>query len=81
MAEGTLIEIRLNGEVRQIPKGQTVLELLQSLNLPVDRVAVELNREILKRERWAETVIPEGAELEVVYFVGGGALLASSGYC
>ena len=67
-----LIEIVLNGECITAPEGQTVLELLQQLQLDPARVAVELDRRIVKQPRWADTVLHPGAEIEVVQFVGGG---------
>ena len=66
------IEFLLNGEPRTAPPGQTVLELLHYLELDPTRVAVELDRHILKRPHWAETVLRPGAEVEIVQFVGGG---------
>ena len=41
--------------------------------MKADRVAVELNRDIVPRDRWAETTLNEGDRLEVVHFVGGGS--------
>ena len=66
------IEIVLNGEPHTTPEGQTVLGLLEQLRLDPSRVAVELNRRIVKQPRWADTVLQPGAEIEVVQFVGGG---------
>jgi sulfur carrier protein len=66
------IEIVLNGEPRTAPQGQTVLGLLEQLHLDPSRVAVELDRRIVKQPRWADTVLQPGAEIEVVQFVGGG---------
>jgi thiamine biosynthesis protein ThiS len=66
------IEIVLNGEPRTAPEGQTVLGLVEQLRLDPSRVAVELNRRIVKQPRWADTVLQPGAEVEVVQFVGGG---------
>jgi sulfur carrier protein len=66
------IEIVLNGETRTAPEGQTVLGLLQQLNIDPSRVAIELDRRILKQSFWAETVVSQGAEIEIVQFVGGG---------
>jgi sulfur carrier protein len=66
------IEIVLNGERRPAPEGQTVLGLLQQLELDPARVAVELDRRILKQPHWAATVLRPGAEIEIVQFVGGG---------
>lgn len=66
------VEISVNGEVREIPEGFSVAELLTMLELPSDRVAVELNKSIVRKRDWANTAIPSGARLEVVEFVGGG---------
>jgi sulfur carrier protein len=67
-----LIDIVLNGEPRTAPQGQTVLGLLEQLRLDPSRVAVELNRRIVKQPHWADTELQPGAEVEVVQFVGGG---------
>jgi thiamine biosynthesis protein ThiS len=67
-----LIAIQLNGETKQVPAAQTVLALLEGLKLPVDRVAVERNLQILPRDEWSQTFVEDGDRLEVVHFVGGG---------
>lgn len=66
------MEIVVNGESRPAPEGQNVMGLLESMGLDPARVAVELDRRIVKRERWAETPLQPGARLEIVQFVGGG---------
>ena len=66
------IDIVVNGEPQAAPQGQTVLGLLHQLQLDPSRVAVELDRRIIKQARWPETVLQPGAELEIVQFVGGG---------
>ena len=66
------IEIILNGEPRSAAEGQTVLGLLQQLEVEPARVAIEFDRRILKPPLWAETVLHPGAEIEIVQFVGGG---------
>ena len=66
------IQIVINGETQTIPQGQTVLTLLEHLHLDPARVAVELDRRIVKQPRWAETVVDAGAQIEIVQFVGGG---------
>lgn len=67
-----LVEITVNGERRSVPAGQTILELLASLGIPPERVAIEFNREILRREHWGSTALHGGEQLEIVHFVGGG---------
>lgn len=66
------IEVVINGESRTVPAGQTVLALLHRLNLDPSRVAVELDRRIVKQPLWNETPLHDGAKIEIVQFVGGG---------
>jgi len=66
------IAIAVNGEPHDISEGQTVLDLLRELQIDPARVAVELNRRIVKQPQWSETILQPGAELEIVQFVGGG---------
>jgi thiamine biosynthesis protein ThiS len=68
-----MIEIRLNGEKTQVPEGLHIDGLLRHLEIHSDRVAVELNREIVRKPEWETTSIDAGAEVEVVHFVGGGS--------
>ena len=62
----------INGEDREFVSISTVSTLLEQLNMKPDRVAVELNRELLPRDRWAATQLRDGDTLEIVHFVGGG---------
>jgi thiamine biosynthesis protein ThiS len=66
------IEVAINGEIRSIPNGQTIRQLLELLQLDLARVAVELDRRIVKPHDWASTPVATGARLEIVQFVGGG---------
>jgi sulfur carrier protein len=70
--EAATIEITVNGKTTTVPQGQTVLGLLESLAIKPDRVAVELNRRIVKQREWSATALTAGAEVEIVHFVGGG---------
>lgn len=71
-AETETIEIVLNGEPRRVPAGLSLEALLTWLQIDPARVAVELNREIVRKPAWATTIIDPAAQLEVVWFVGGG---------
>ena len=66
------IQIVVNGQLRAAPEGQSVIELLAWLEIDGARVAVELNRSIVRRDDWEKTEVGEGATLEIVQFVGGG---------
>ena len=72
MEEIGLIEVTVNGESRTIPEGNNIVELLQLLGVPADRVAVELNRAIVRKPDWASTLVAAGSKIEIVHFVGGG---------
>ena len=67
-----LVEILLNGERQSVPEGQSVTELLESLGIEPSRVALELDRNIVRKEAWATTTLQGGEEVEIVHFVGGG---------
>lgn len=62
----------VNGEPRQVPEGATVRDLLQELKVIGERVAVEVNAEVVRRARHAEHRLRDGDKVEVVTFVGGG---------
>ncbi len=66
------IHIRLNGDALEISEGASVAELVESVGLAPDQVAVELNRELVPRERRAETSLSDGDAVELVTLVGGG---------
>lgn len=66
------IEVRVNGEPREIERGTTIADLLDTLGLHPRLVVVEHNREILARDRLAAVTLEAGDGLEIVHFVGGG---------
>ena len=70
--ETPTIDVILNGEPRQIPDGLSVQDLLAHIGIVADRVAVELDRSIVRKPEWAGTIVRAGATIEVVQFVGGG---------
>jgi sulfur carrier protein len=71
-AETKTIQVVLNGEQRSVPLGLTVDRLLMFLDMDPSRVAVELNGAIIRKPHWLSTQVLEGAQIEVVWFVGGG---------
>lgn len=66
------IRVQLNGKERDLERGHTVRSLLESLDLHPGMVVVELNRDILERDSYADVDVTEGDTLELVHFVGGG---------
>ena len=71
-AETKTIAIVVNGEAKQAPQGFSLDQLLVWLKVDPSRVAVERNREIVRKHAWGATRIEPGDRLEVVWFVGGG---------
>lgn len=65
-------QVIVNGQPRSFPTGTSLEALVCALNLDPERVAVELNRSIVKRGLWDSTTVAAGAEIEIVQFVGGG---------
>lgn len=66
------MQIILNGDPYDLSDSVTVLQLLERLEIDPRIVAVEVNRVVVKRDRYSGTVIPDHAEVEIVTFVGGG---------
>ena len=60
------IKVTINGEVREVGARLSISRLLGELGIPATRVAIEYNREILKKEFWDKTVLAAGDNLEVV---------------
>lgn len=67
------MEIMLNGERKQVQDGLTVAKLLEQFSIQPERVVVEVNLTVLKREQVSTTVLKEGDQVEIVHFVGGGS--------
>lgn len=66
------MKIRLNGEEIETGEGTTLPALIESLSLAPERIAVELNGEVVRRAEWPGVTLDEGDRVEVVHFVGGG---------
>jgi sulfur carrier protein len=69
------MKLKINGEERSLdeaPTPFTLAALVEILGMKADRVAVELNRDIVPRDLWVSTQLAENDQLEIVHFVGGG---------
>ena len=67
------MKVVINGEDQQVDGPITLSGLVERLGMKADRVAVELNLDIVPRNRWNETHLADGDRLEIVHFVGGGS--------
>ncbi|HKU25507.1 MAG TPA: sulfur carrier protein ThiS [Candidatus Sulfotelmatobacter sp.] len=73
------MKLQINGEEQVFENASssfTLSALVENLGMKADRVAVEVNREIVPRDQWTQTCLKEGDRLEIVHFVGGGRFLS-----
>jgi len=63
--------VTVNGDARDLPEGETVRALVMRYNLTPEKVAIELNRRLLRGQSY-DTPLKDGDEVEIVTFVGGG---------
>lgn len=66
------MQIKVNGEIRELNEGTTMFDLIQSLGLDERVMASALNMEIVKQDAWGAAVLKEGDTIELLDFVGGG---------
>jgi len=66
------ITLEINGESREVPAVANARELLRFLEITEERVALEINRKIIRRTDWATSTVADGDRVEIVQFVGGG---------
>lgn len=66
------MQLTINGEKRDFADGLSLAALVEQMTVKAERVAVELNLDIVPRDRWSQTMLQDGDRLEIVHFVGGG---------
>ena len=67
-----MINILINGETKEIEGKLNLSKLLEVLALPNERIAIELNREVVRKKDWENILIKDADKIEIVHFVGGG---------
>ena len=66
------MKVFVNGEAREFAGAPSLAELIAELELPAARIAIELNREVVRRNDWSSTMLKDEDRIEIVHFVGGG---------
>jgi len=66
------VKILINGETKEISKQVNLRELLDEFSMPSERIAIELNREVVRKKDWENILINDADKIEIVHFVGGG---------
>ena len=62
----------LNGERREVANELSLAQLVETLKLPAERIAIELNQSVVRRSEWSTSMLKESDRVEIVHFVGGG---------
>jgi thiamine biosynthesis protein ThiS len=66
------IEIKLNGKFKFIPENYKISNLVIDLNIPLKKVAIELNQEIIDKKKISKIILKKNDKIEIVHFIGGG---------
>jgi thiamine biosynthesis protein ThiS len=66
------LRVYVNDESKEFVEGLSLTDLIRQLDLPAQRIAVELNKEVVRRSAWDQTVLRDDDRIEIVHFVGGG---------
>ncbi len=66
------IKIKVNGKVKTVLNNSKLSDLLKNLNIPLQKVAIELNQEIIDKKRSNNIKLKKNDKIEIVHFIGGG---------
>ncbi len=66
------MKVFINGEVKNIPEGLNLDELLRHFSMPSQRIAIEMNMSVVRRKDWEKMKVNETDKIEIIHFVGGG---------
>ena len=66
------IQIRVNGKVKPIPVKYSISDLVKNLNIPIKKVAIEHNLEIIDKKKINRIILKKNDKIEIVHFIGGG---------
>ena len=66
------MRVFINGETKEVEKKLNLTNLLKHFSLPDERIAIELNKEVVRKKDWETIKIKDADKIEIVHFVGGG---------
>ena len=66
------IKIKLNGKVKLIKENTNLLKLVKNFKIPIKKVAIELNQEIMDKKKLSRKILRKNDKIEIVHFIGGG---------
>ena len=66
------IKIKVNGKFKSIPDNFKISDLVKELKIPLKKVAIELNQEIIDKKKTSKIILKKDDKIEIVHFIGGG---------
>ena len=66
------IKIKVNGKLKSIPDNFKISDLVKELKIPLKKVAIELNQEIIDKKKTSKIILKKNDNIEIVHFIGGG---------
>lgn len=66
------MQVTINGEKRDLSGNLSIAGMLENLGLPAERIAIELNREVVRKKDWGSVRLNDADKIEIIHFVGGG---------
>jgi len=66
------IKIKVNGKLKSIPENYKISDLVKDLKIPLKKVAIELNQEIMDKKKISKIALKKDDKMEIVHFIGGG---------
>ncbi len=66
------IKIKTNGKTKSVPENYKMSDLVKNLNIPIKKVAIELNQEIIDKKKLNKIILKKNDKIEIVHFIGGG---------
>ena len=66
------IEIKVNGKIRLVPVKYSLFDLVKNIKIPIKKVAIELNQEIIDKKKINRIILKKDDKIEIVHFIGGG---------
>ena len=66
------IKIKVNGKFKSISGNYKILDLVKDLKIPLKKVAIELNQEIMDKKKISKIILKKNDKIEIVHFIGGG---------
>ena len=66
------IEIKVNGKFKDVTENYKISDLVKDLKIPLEKVAIELNQEIMDKKNINKIILKKNDKIEIVHFIGGG---------